>query len=285
MRCWVVVFAFACSTVGTGPMLSAAPVKPPSKPPAVKPSVAKPPVKADAPKPKAHPPNASKPTKPPGFIAHLDRNTALVARLQPLLPPGMSIDTAAAGFKNQGQFIAALHVARNLSIPFGDLKAALTGHPHESLGQAIQQLKPGVDAKQAERLARFEGKVDIEESKENSNDNHDTVALKSGPFIKKLQANTALVARLTPLLPPGLSLADAAKGFHSEHEFIAALHASRNLNIPFAQIKAEMTGRDHDTLAVAIFEQQPNVDALAEARKAMNQAKTDLQATGGKAAH
>jgi hypothetical protein len=43
-----------------------------------------------------------------------------------------------------------------------------------------------------------------------------------------------------------MTLVQAAKGFTSESQFLAALHASKDLNIPFAQIKAEMTGRDHD---------------------------------------
>jgi hypothetical protein len=161
----------------------------------------------------------------------------------------------------------------------------MTGKPHDSLGRAIQQLKPGVDAKDAERLAKFEGKVDLEEAREDARDNHGSVPLKNGPFIRTLHANTALVSLLTPLLPPGTSLADAARGFHNEQAFIAALHAAHNLNIPFAQLKAEMTGRDHDSLAVAIFEQQSSADALAEARKAMGQARSDLHATEGKKAH
>ena len=213
------------------------------------------------------------------FIKHLGNNPALAARLQTLVPSGMTIEQAATGFRNQGQFIAALHVSRNLNIPFADLKAKMTGTPNESLGRAIQALKPGVDAKQAERLAKFEGKVDIEEAKEDAGDNHASVALKDGPFIKRLQANSQLVALLTPLLPAGTTLASAGQGFKNEAQFIAALHASHNLNIPFAQLKSEMTGRDHDNLAVAIFEQKPSVDALAEARRAQDQARSDLRSS------
>ncbi len=39
----------------------------------------------------------------------------------------MSLNQASKGFKNQGQFIAALHVSQNLGIPFADLKTAMTG--------------------------------------------------------------------------------------------------------------------------------------------------------------
>jgi len=39
----------------------------------------------------------------------------------------MTLNEASKGFKNQGQFIAALHVSQNLGIPFADLKTAMTG--------------------------------------------------------------------------------------------------------------------------------------------------------------
>jgi len=44
-----------------------------------------------------------------------------------MLPKGMTLNEASKGFKNQGQFIAALHVSQNLGIPFADLKTAMTG--------------------------------------------------------------------------------------------------------------------------------------------------------------
>jgi hypothetical protein len=66
------------------------------------------------------------------------------------------LNLATAGFKNFGQFVAAMNVSRNLNIPFSQLKAAMTGTnlvgiptgtgTTSSLGQAIQQLKPTVNA-------------------------------------------------------------------------------------------------------------------------------------------
>jgi len=284
MRRTVPVVLVALLIVGNGVASAKPPIaKPPAaratmvKPPAPAPKVSAPKAKADHPSPASPSKPDVKPAKAPSFVTHIEHNPALASRLQALLPSGTSLETAATGFKNQGQFIAALHVAHNLNIPFADLKTAMTGTPRESLGRALQQLKPGVDAKQAEKLAEFEGKVDLEEAREDANDNHANAALKNGPFIKRLQANSRLVARLTPLVPSGTTLASAAQGFKSEEQFIAALHAAHNLNIPFAQLKSEMTGHDHDHLAVAIFEQKPNVDALAEARKAQDQAKSDLR--------
>ena len=78
-----------------------------------------------------------------------------LAKLKAVLPAGTDINDATAGFKNFGQLNAAVNVSRNLGIDFADLKASMTGitidgdktnQPTKSLGQAIQQLKPGVDA-------------------------------------------------------------------------------------------------------------------------------------------
>jgi hypothetical protein len=95
------------------------------------------------------------------FIQRIDANPRLVARLQPLVPSGMTLDQAAAGFKNQGQFIAALHVSKNLNIPFDQLKTEMTGTDHDKLGTAIHELKPTVDAKAAAKTAEQEAKADI----------------------------------------------------------------------------------------------------------------------------
>lgn len=91
-------------------------------------------------------------------------NPALVARLQPLVPSGMTLANAAAGFRNRGQFIAALHVSRNLNIPFAQLKAEMTGSDRDSLGRAIHDLRPAVNAKAAVKTAREEARADLKVS-------------------------------------------------------------------------------------------------------------------------
>ena len=93
--------------------------------------------------------------------SHTVTNPALASRLQPLLPAGMTADQAAQGFKNQGQFVAALHVSRNLGIPFADLKAEMTGPNRRSLGQAIQQLKPAANGATETRRAQHEADEDL----------------------------------------------------------------------------------------------------------------------------
>jgi hypothetical protein len=102
----------------------------------------------------------------------LQSNTKLqdkmIARMGTQLPQGVTVIQAASGFKNLGQFVAAVNVSNNLGIPFADLKAKMTGltldgkpvtttpgttpAPILSLGQAIQSLK-GVDSTTATQAA------------------------------------------------------------------------------------------------------------------------------------
>ncbi len=104
---------------------------------------------------------ATTPATPPSPIAtKIASHPQLAAKLTPLLPKGMTLQTAAAGFKNQGQFIAALHVSKNLNIPFTKLKAEMTGKDHDSLGQAIHELRPGADATRAAKHAESEATED-----------------------------------------------------------------------------------------------------------------------------
>lgn len=93
--------------------------------------------------------NAHVSTRDP--LAH---NPALSSRLQPLLPSGANVQAASQGFQNAGQFVAAVHVSRNLNIPFEQLKTRMTGPHEESLGQAIQALRPDIDRKQAKEEAK-----------------------------------------------------------------------------------------------------------------------------------
>ena len=87
----------------------------------------------------------------------LQKNTNLAAKVASRLPQGTDLMTAAAGFKNLGQFVAAANVSHNLQISFTDLKAKMmTGM---SLGQAIQAVRPltaspTVEAQRAEYDAR-----------------------------------------------------------------------------------------------------------------------------------
>lgn len=113
----------------------------------------------------------------------LTQNTKLASNLQSLLPSGTDLQTAAQGFKNLGQFVAAVHVSHNLSIPFDCLKADMTGTAPPStatcpagtgtgskslsLGASIEALKPTMsqsDAQNAAKTAEQEAKADTSHS-------------------------------------------------------------------------------------------------------------------------
>jgi len=102
-------------------------------------------------------------------------------------------------------------------------------------------------------------------------------------FVSRMQSNPQLTSRLTPLLPSGMSLENAAQGFRNQGQFIAALHVSKNLAIPFDQLKSEMTGSNHRSLGQAIETLKPNANADAETKTAENEAKEDEKASSGKA--
>jgi len=98
----------------------------------------------------------------------------LSSKLQSMLPNDMTLNQASMGFKNQGQFIAALHVSQNLKIPFAELKTAMTGidptlppgttqQPTTtmSLGQAIHKLRPTADTDGAVSTAEHQVSTDL----------------------------------------------------------------------------------------------------------------------------
>jgi hypothetical protein len=65
------------------------------------------------------------------------------ARIEAMLTgTGLTLEQAADGFRNAGQFIAAVEASKNQSIPFGSLKSEMTGENALSLGEALDKLKP-----------------------------------------------------------------------------------------------------------------------------------------------
>jgi hypothetical protein len=90
-----------------------------------------------------------------------------------------------------------------------------------------------------------------------------------------LAKDPQIAAKLQPLLPTGTTVQAAATGFPTLGEFAATLHLSKNLNIPFAQLKAKVTGNKPDTLDVAVHDLKPSVNAAAEVKKAKAEAKVD----------
>jgi len=106
-------------------------------------------------------------SKNPGSV--LDHNTQLSTKLEGLLglsgPNALStLKTDASGFKNFGQFMAAVHVSHNLGIPFSELQSKMTGSNAVSLGKAIQELKPDADAKNEAKKAASQADNDVRDA-------------------------------------------------------------------------------------------------------------------------
>jgi len=70
----------------------------------------------------------------------LKKNTNLAAKMQSRLPAGTDLMKAAYGFKNLGQFVAAVNNSYNHQIPFNKLKRKMVNEGM-SLGQAKQSLQ------------------------------------------------------------------------------------------------------------------------------------------------
>jgi len=92
---------------------------------------------------------------PSAVATKIEGDPTLAAKVRTLLPANVSMSDAAAGFKNQGQFIAALHVSKNLNIPFDQLKTKMmTGPASMSLGAAIKASRPEMSEQQANEEAK-----------------------------------------------------------------------------------------------------------------------------------
>jgi hypothetical protein len=88
----------------------------------------------------------------------LQRNTNLASKLESRLPKGTDLMAAAEGFRNLGQFVAAVNVSNNLDIPFAQLKTSMVDEKM-SLGRAIQAWKPTADATREASLAESQATV------------------------------------------------------------------------------------------------------------------------------
>jgi hypothetical protein len=93
----------------------------------------------------------------------LKKNTNLAAKLTSRLPEGTDLMLASAGFRNLGQFVAAVNVSNNLKIPFTQLKTKMVTDGL-SLGQAIQALKPTASSTIESQRAEYDARGMISES-------------------------------------------------------------------------------------------------------------------------
>lgn len=185
-----------------------------------------------------------------GGAASITDNVALSSRVQTLLPSGETISNAAAGFENQGQFLAAAHAAHNLNIPFDQLKAQITGTNQSSLGKAIQKLRPDLDGKDVKENVKLAGQQSSRDIAQASSKGKDRVGA-------SIASDSKLSARLSALLPPGMALTQAAAGFKNQGQFIAALEVSKNLGLSFADLQDRMTAGE--SLGAAIHGLKPTM--------------------------
>lgn len=98
----------------------------------------------------------------------LTKNTNLASKLQSRLPEGTNLMRAADGFKNLGQFVAAVNVSNNLNISFAKLKTAMVKE-NLSLGQAIQELKPTASGTIEAQRAEYDARGMISETEQAQN--------------------------------------------------------------------------------------------------------------------
>ena len=89
-----------------------------------------------------------------------------------------------------------------------------------------------------------------------------------------------LHARLKPVLNRGTRMELAAEGFRDAEQFATVAHAARNTGVPFAVLKHRVL-EEHQTLARAIGESKPDLDAEHEATRASNAARYDIAVITG----
>jgi hypothetical protein len=122
--------------------------------------------------------------------------------IDPTTGKTMTLNQASMGFKNQGQFIAALHVSQNLGISFTDLKSHMvttstqtqngqttqTMQQTGSLGPAIQAVKKTADATTEAQKAETQANYDV------TSTNTTTTSTSTSPIPKNKKKTTHATA-------------------------------------------------------------------------------------------
>jgi hypothetical protein len=96
---------------------------------------------------------------------------------------------------------------------------------------------------------------------------------KAARAVPALPASTPKLQKaLKPLLRRGTDMTRAADGFGSAVQFAAVAHASKNTDVPFVILKHRVLD-EKKSLATAIHESKPQLNARREADRAWNQAR------------
>jgi hypothetical protein len=82
--------------------------------------------------------------------------------------------------------------------------------------------------------------------------------------------------RVKAVLNPGSRLEIAAEDFDSSEQFVTVAHAARNTKVPFMVLKDRVVNRGQ-SLAEAIHEFKPELNAKAEVQRARAAARSDLE--------
>jgi len=97
--------------------------------------------------------------------------------------------------------------------------------------------------------------------------------------------NPRFAQRLQTLLPAGTDVHTASAGFKNFGQFVAAAHVSKNLDIPFDQLKLKMTGPDAKSLGSAIQELRPELPESkikTEVKTARQRAEREVKEAGAR---
>src|SRR5262249_414715 len=121
-------------------------------------------------------------------------------------------------------------------------------------------------------------KSDVRAVKRQADEDIDTARLAT-----RLSSNSAL-ARAQALLPAGTDLQKAAAGFEDARQFLLSEHVAPDLNIPFAELQAKVTGANRLPLEQAVSMLRPDLSSAAvrsDLNTAWKETRADFQGAGG----
>jgi hypothetical protein len=210
-----------------------------------------------------------------GAQTRIESNSVLSARAARLLPPGSEVGAAASGFRNETEFLAAAHASAGLGIPFGDLKREMQRDRGQGLDKAIRSLRPDLDKKEVKRRVKDAETMARSDVRQASGDHGREGFDRSSRTAEEIRLNRGLGARVVELLPEGVSLDQASSGFRNTGQFVAALQVSRNLSIPFGDLRARMiAGRESLGEAIRMLRPaMPESEIEAQVRAASDAAR------------
>jgi hypothetical protein len=205
-----------------------------------------------------------------GAVDQLQSSPHLYSRAQGMLGAGSSVQSAAAGFQNQSDFFAAARASQNLKVPFDQLKANIKGSGSASLEAAIRKTRPD--------LSKADVKTNVQLAQSQA-----AQVLAAAHVEDQLSAKAGVAARAQGMLPAGTDMATAVYGFQDAHDFVMAEHVSQNMNIPFDQLKASVSGQEHAQFQTAAAHLRPDLDAAtikSNMKTATEETNADFKASG-----